>query len=537
MKILCVLIAIAVVTSAIPFEEQNYGKGSNVDIDGDWYVTKDGILVPIFEPVPAKTRVEVGAECHGSKCGGSIKVGVDWFKSEEGRIVAVPSTNSPYNNELSCNAGHCIGKYQVSKVSQSGDVKQVIVDWFKTESGSLVGVPRPEEAKIKVGGEVKCQGRKCSGSINVGGDWFNAGDGVSVPVPQSVEAKPYGTVEVGAKCDGHECSGNIGVKIEWFEDANGNLIPNVVPQPAGGKVEIGAECSGSKCGGSVKVGIEWFVAPNGVIVLNPKPAGAHVSGGIQCSGSHCSGNIGVGVDWFKKENNNVVPVLTQLLNSENNERLGEIYRFGGQGGKIPIIPIEPERPRVIHPKSYNAEEDSLNSYQSNIPVIPIIPDVPRLVDPKSYNAEELYSYTQKIILERGLKDPKRPVDIIVDSNCNQLQIKGLKCKKETFDILLYRLTNGEIVSQVNGEDQMPENISITQISPTTARIHVSVGGKVRCKGFKKCKGHVNIGVGNRKRRDLADGFIQEIYRANLIYYTKEGDDESFDFILAFPQSV
>ncbi|KAI4484997.1 hypothetical protein M0802_012880 [Mischocyttarus mexicanus] len=171
-----------------------------------------------------------------------------------------------------------------------------------------------------------------NGSINVGGDWFVAGDDAFVPVPQSVEAKPYGTVEVGANCNGHGCSGNVGVKIEWFEDANGNLIPIVVPQPAKTKVEVGAECHGSKCGGSVKIGVEWFVAPNGVIILNPEPAGAHISGGIECSNRNCGGKIGVGVDWFKTENNNVVPVLT--------------YNRGGK-----IIPINPGKPKVINPKS------------------------------------------------------------------------------------------------------------------------------------------------------------------------------------------
>ncbi|KAI4479286.1 hypothetical protein M0804_011071 [Polistes exclamans] len=568
MKTLLVLIAIGAIACANPFGEiQNNNEAEvaktrvevgakcegskcsgNINVKGDWFESKDGTLVPIFEPVPAGGKVEVGAECNGSKCGGSVKVGVEWFQSEDGRIVAVPSNENHYESELSCNAGHCIRKYQVSKDLSSllsagsgqGESKEVIVDWFKGKDGkSLVGVPRAELAKTKVDVEIKCNGRHCSGGINVGGDWFVAGDGTNQPIPSSVVAQPAGSVEIGGQYNGQEYSGNLGVKITWFEDTNGNLIPKVVPQPAGGRVEVGAECHGSKCGGSIKVGVDWFVAANGVIILTPKPAGGHISGGIECHGSKCSGNVGVGVDWFKTENNQVVPVLIPIPRPKNDEGYGEVYRYRGHGGKIPIIPIKPKGPKIIKPKSYGADvEDNLDSYRGNVPIIPVMPNVPRLVDPKSYgayNSDELVSYAKKIILERGPLDPKRPVEIIVDSDCKGLQIKQLKCNKVTVDLRFYRLPNGEIIPQVIGEEDIPENVSISQISPTTARFHVSVGGRVNCKGLK-CKGHVTIKAGNRKRRDIAEGYIEEIYRATLTLYRKEGNNEPFDLIFEFPQS-
>lgn len=446
----------------------------------------DGTLVPIAEPDPAKIKIKI--KCHGTHCGGSI--GVNWFSTTE----------------------------EINKPKESKEIK---VDWFQTEDGNLVGVPRPEDYKTKVEVGAKCNGGRCSGHISVGGDWYETEDGSYVPVPKSNVAIFGGHIEVGGQCEGSNCEDIIGVKVNWFETEDGILVPIVKPEPAGGHVDVGVDCKGSKCGGSVNVGIDWFVTSNGTVVLIPKTMKTHVTGGVECHGKHCEGHVGIGVDWFENKDAvaNADLMKTHITGGVEchgrrcEGRIGiGVDWFVDENGKVyPIItPIS-----------------QLTEYKDRPKVVPIIPkDMPRLIKPKP-QGEETTSYSRKIVLgEDG-----NPVEIIIDSDCVNGEDQNSKCNRVVVGIRWLRLPSGEIVPELIEDENAPVNASIEQEGPTTAKIKVNGKLHVKCRG-RKCSGGISIGAHNRKRRDL-DNEAVEISKTFLIFNDK---DQPFDIVLNLPKN-
>lgn len=473
----------------------------------------DGTLIPFTEADPAKLKVKI--HCHGTHCGGSI--GVNWFTTTE-EIDKPGETKDGVEVGSECHGSKC-----------NGNVK-IHVDWFQTEDGSLVGVPRLEEYKTKVEVGAKCNGRHCSGHISVGGDWYKAEDGTPLPVPKSNVAIIGGRIEVGSQCEGPNCDGILGVKVNWIETEDGNLVPIVNPEPAGGHVDVGADCKGSKCGGSINVGIEWFVTSYGTVVLIPMPAKTHITGGVECHGSHCSGNVGIGVDWFNDEN--VFPTaklaktrITGGVECHGSHCSGKIGVgvdwFKNENEKV--IPIITPIPR---PTGYNDLTGEIE-YKRETKVVPIIPkDMPRLIKPKPHS-EETTSYVKKIVLgEDG-----NPIEVIIDSDCVNDDNENFKCNEVFVGIRWLKLPSGEIVPELIQDENTPVNVSVEQEGPTTAK--VKWGGKVhvKCHG-RKCSGGISIGAHNRKRRDLGNEAV-EISKTFLIFDDK---DQPFDFLLHLPKN-
>ncbi|KAL2731356.1 hypothetical protein V1478_004901 [Vespula squamosa] len=258
------------------------------------------------------------------------------------------------------------------------------------------------------------------------------------------------------------------------------------------KGSAGIKCRGKKCEVHVGIGGSWYVADDGTLVpvLEAEPAGGHVD--VECHGKRCSGNIGVGVDWFKDEDGNVSPVIVPIPRpTEEDSVTGDNYRY--RGGKIPTVPIIPkDMPRLIKPKSYNAEEEDKEP-----------------------------AYVQKdVVLGNG----NEPVEMVFDSDCNEAEADDMRCNDVTLGIQWYKLPSGEIVSQFT-ED---ENTSIEQVGPTTARVKWNGKGRVVCRK-RKCHVEISGGVHNRRRRDLGNDAVE----INKTFLTLKEKDLPLDMVLHF----
>ncbi|XP_047362841.1 uncharacterized protein LOC124954256 [Vespa velutina] len=264
-------------------------KGS-INIGGSWYMDDEGTLIPVEEPAKikigcrkkhcgisinwfslmeeinkpeeAKRHVEVGAECHGSKCSGNIKVGVDWFKAEDGSLVGVPRPEVESKNHIKGGADD---------------------DWFVAGDETLVPIPKSNVAifggRIEVGSQ--CEGSKCKGILGVKVNWFKTKDGNLVPIVTPKPIDDYVDDSNGSKYIG----------VEWFVTSDGTVI--LIPTPAKTHITGGVECHGKHCSGNVGIGVDWFKNEYGNVIPTITPISQSAENEIE----------------YKKEKVPIIPII------------------------------------------------------------------------------------------------------------------------------------------------------------------------------------------------------------------------------------